>query len=292
MPQKTSWFSQYTLDYPNRDPDKISVYAVGWISIALLGLCVMFADIPAGVLLIVFFGLILTGIMLWKNPEVFKISPVRKVPWIISAYALTYIPALAFALLYWMERKWIYLSACIISALLISLLLFYILYRWQRKASMEDSLKQLEMKQDQSFSSLQEKIEKSTEDLKQKLHPDIKYEDFDKWATIPDSVDRILEVLEDEFYYSKTELKKLSRDTIRINIQTRLKENHVEYKKANNAHFYRTIDIAAELAKIFTKLQATTILAELKFIASPGNDLQRAKKQKLQRREKRRAPYA
>ena len=283
MPQKTSWFSQYTLDYPNRDPDKISVYAVGWISIALLGLCVMFADIPAGVLLIVFFGLILTGIMLWKNPEVFKISPVRKVPWIISAYALTYIPALAFALLYWMERKWIYLSACIISALLISLLLFYILYRWQRKASMEDSLKQLEMKQDQSFSSLQEKIEKSTEDLKQKLHPDIKYEDFDKWATIPDSVDWILNVLKEEFYYSKTELNKLSRDTIRINIQTRLKENHVEYKKANNAHFYRTIDIAAEMTPIFPQLPATSISAELNHIASPGNNLQRAKKLKVQR---------
>ena len=283
MPQKTSWFSQYSLDYPNRDPDKISVYVVGWISIALLGLCVMFADIPAGVLLIVFFGLILTGIMLWKNPEVFKISPVRKVPWIISAYALTYIPALAFALLYWMERKWIYLSACIISALLISLLLFYILYRWQRKASLEDSLKQLEMKQDQSFSSLQEKIEKSTEDLKQKLHPDIKYEDFDKWATIPDSVDWILNVLKEEFYYSKTELNKLSRDTIRINIQTRLKENHVEYKKANNAHFYRTIDIAAEMTPIFPQLPATTISAELNHIASPGNNLQRAKKLKVQR---------
>lgn len=283
MPQKTSWFSQYTLDYPNRDPDKISVYVVGWISIALLGLCVMFADIPAGVLLIVFFGLILTGIMLWKNPEVFKISPVRKVPWIISAYALTYIPALAFALLYWMERKWIYLSACIISALLISLLLFYILYRWQRKASLEDSLKQLEMKQDQSFSSLQEKIEKSTEDLKQKLHPDIKYEDFDKWATIPDSVDWILNVLKEEFYYSKTELNKLSRDTIRINIQTHLKKNHVEYKKANNAHFYRTIDIAAEMTPIFPQLPATTISAELNHIASPGNNLQRAKKLKVQR---------
>ena len=60
MPQKTSWFSQYTLDYPNRDPDKISFYVVGWISIALLGMCMMFANIPAGVLLIVFFGLILT----------------------------------------------------------------------------------------------------------------------------------------------------------------------------------------------------------------------------------------
>ena len=68
----SDWFSQYTLDYPNRDPDKISFYVVGWISIALLGMCVMFADIAAGVLLIVFFGLILTGIMLWKNPEVFN----------------------------------------------------------------------------------------------------------------------------------------------------------------------------------------------------------------------------
>ena len=169
----------------------------------------------------------------------------------------------------------------IVAMISLLLLLFYILYHWQRKGSIEDSLRQLQEEQNQSFSSLQEQFVKSAEELKQKLHPDIKYEDFDQWATIPDSVDRILEVLEDEFYYSKTELKKLSRDTIRINIQTRLKENHVEYKKANNAHFYRTIDIAAEMAKIFTKLQATTILAELKFIASPGNDLQRAKKQKL-----------
>ena len=53
MQKKQSWYSQYTLKYPNHDPDKISAYAVGWISIALLGACVMFADIPAGVLLIV-----------------------------------------------------------------------------------------------------------------------------------------------------------------------------------------------------------------------------------------------
>ena len=205
----SNWFSQYTLDYPNRDPDKISFYVVGWISIALLGMCVMFADIAAGVLLIVFFGLILTGIMLWKNPEVFKISPVRKVPWIISAYALTYIPALAFALLYWMERKWIYLSACIISAMLISLLLFYILYRWQRKASTEDSLKQIQEKQEQfekstgdsleqlhakteqsvsSLQVLQEQFAKSAEELKQKIHPDSKFAELDLWATVPDCV--------------------------------------------------------------------------------------------------------
>ena len=211
----SGWFSQYTLDYPNRDPDKISVYAVGWISIALLGLCVMFADIPAGVLLIVFFGLILTGVMLWKNPEVFKISPVRKVPWIISAYALTYIPAQAFALLYWMERKWIYLSACIISALLISLLLFYILYRWQRKASMEDSIKQLQIKQEQfekstgnSFEQLHAKTDRSysslldlhtqlgetAEELKKKIQPDTRYAEFDKWATVPNCLKKVLKI--------------------------------------------------------------------------------------------------
>ena len=283
MPQKTSWFSQYTLDYPNRDPDKISFYVVGWISIALLGMCMMFADIAAGVLLIVFFGLILTGIMLWKNPEVFNIKKKQNIPWMMSAYSLLYLSSVTFACFHWHDGQQRSLAMCIISAMLISLLLFYILYRWQRKASMEDSLKQLEMKQDQSFSSLQEKIEKSTEDLKQKLHPDIKYEDFDKWATIPDSVDWILNVLKEEFYYSKTELNKLSRDTIRINIQTRLKENHVEYKKANNAHFYRTIDIAAEMTPIFPQLPATTISAELNHIASPGNNLQRAKKLKVQR---------
>ena len=283
MPQKTSWFSQYTLDYPNRDPDKISFYVVGWISIALLGMCMMFADIAAGVLLIVFFGLILTGIMLWKNPEVFNIKKKQNIPWMMSAYSLLYLSSVTFACFHWHDGQQRSLAMCIISAMLISLLLFYILYRWQRKASLEDSLKQLEMKQDQSFSSLQEKIEKSTEDLKQKLHPDIKYEDFDKWATIPDSVDWILNVLKEEFYYSKTELNKLSRDTIRINIQTRLKENHVEYKKANNAHFYRTIDIAAEMTPIFPQLPATTISAELNHIASPGNNLQRAKKLKVQR---------
>ena len=330
MPQKTSWFSQYTLDYPNRDPDKISVYAVGWISIALLGLCVMFADIPAGVLLIVLFGLILTGVMLWKNPEVVKITPVRKVPWIISAYALTYIPALAFAHLYWMERKWIYLAACIISAVLISLLLFYILYRWQRKVSTEDALKHLQKEQNQSFSSLQEKIEKTTEDslkqiqekqeqfekttgnsleqlhakteqsvsslqvlqeqfaksaeeLKQKIHPDSKFAELDLWATVPDCVTRILEILVEDGFLTRKQIEKISRNTIRINLQNRLRESHAEVRHASNANFYKTIDIATEAVKEFPELQIATLLAELNLIASPGNALKRAKKSPVQR---------
>ena len=104
MPQKTSWFSQYTLDYPNRDPDKISFYVVGWISIALLGMCVMFADIAAGVLLIVFFGLILTGIMLWKNPEVFNIKKKQNIPWMMSAYSLLYLSSVTFACFHWYDE--------------------------------------------------------------------------------------------------------------------------------------------------------------------------------------------
>ena len=299
MPHKTSWFSQYTLDYPNRDPDKISFYAVGWISIALLGMCVMFADIPAGVLLIVFFGLILTGIMLWKNPEVFKISPVRKVPWIISAYALTYIPALAFALLYWMERKWIYLSACIISALLISLLLFYILYRWQRKASMEDSIKQIQEKQEQfekttgnsleqlhaktdrSYSSLLDlhtQLGETAEELKKKIQPDTRHAEFNKWGTVPNCLKKVLKILVEDGYRTQKQVDSLSFDTIRINIQKRLRDKNAEKKRDKHADFYKIVDIAEEVSNEFPELQKTMLLAELDRIASPENDLQLHKK--------------
>ena len=125
MPQKTSWFCQYTLDYPNRDPDKISFYVVGWISIALLGMCMMFADIAAGVLLIVFFGLILTGIMLWKNPEVFNIKKKQNIPWMMSAYSLLYLSSVTFACFHWHDGQQRSLAMCIISAMLISLLLLY-----------------------------------------------------------------------------------------------------------------------------------------------------------------------
>ena len=150
---------------------------------------------------------------------------------------------------------------------------------------MEDSLRQLQVEQNQSFSSLQEQFVKSAEELKQKLHPDIKYAELDRWATVPDSVTRILilEILEEEGYYSRRALAQISPDTIRIKIQKRLKESHVEEKRANNANFYKTIDIAAEATKEFPELPATTVLAELNLIASPGDNLQRAKKQKLQR---------
>ena len=283
MQKKQAWYSQYTLEYPNHDPDKISAYAVGWISIALLGACVMIADIPAGVLLVVFFGLILTGIMLWKNPTSFKIREVRKIPWILSAFALPYLSTLTFACLYWRTGERLSVIMCIISALLVSILLFYIFYRWQRRGSTEESVRQLQMIQDQAFSSLSEKIEQSAEDLKQKLHPDAKYAEMDKWATVPDSIAQIKDLLVEEGFYSRKGLEKQSWDTIRIKIQKRLKESNAEKRLANNANFYRTIDIVAEAAKEFPELPGNAILAELNLIASPGDNLQRAKKTRFQR---------
>ena len=146
MEKKQFWFSQYTLEYPNHDPDKISAYAVGWISIALLGACVMIIDIPAGVLLVMFSGLILTGVMLRKNPESFKIREVRKIPWILAAFALPYLSTLIFACLYWHNGGRLSVIMCVISALLVSILLFYIFYRWQRRGSTEESVRQLRRK--------------------------------------------------------------------------------------------------------------------------------------------------
>ena len=284
MEKKQSWYSQYTLEYPNRDPDKISAYAVGWTSIALLGVCVMFADIPAGVLLIVFLGLILTGVMLGKNPERFKIRSVRKIPWILAAFALPYLSTLAFAWLYWLHGERLSLIMCIISTVLVSMLLFYIFYRWQQRGPAEESLRQFQERQDQAFSSLNEKIERSTEDLKQKLHPDVKYSEMDKWATVPDSITLIKDLLIEEGYHSRKALEKMSWDTIRIKLQKRLKESNAEKRLANNAHFYRTIDIVAEAAKEFPEIPGNAILAELNLIASPGDNLQRARKTRFQRR--------
>ena len=284
MEKKQSWFSQYTLEYPNHDPDKISAYAVGWISIALFGACVMIIDIPSGILLAVFSGLILTGVMLWKNPASFKIREVRKIPWILAAFALPYLSTLIFAFLYWRTGERWSVIMCIISALLVSILLFYIFYRWQRRGSTEESVRQLQMRQDQAFSSLSEKIEQSAEDLKQKLHPDAKYAEMDKWATVPDSIALIKDLLIEEGFYSRKGLEKQSWDTIRIKIQKRLKESNVERKLANNANFYRTIDIAAEAAREFPELPGNAILSELNLMASPGDNLQRAKKARFQRK--------
>lgn len=295
----SDWFSQYTLDYPNRDPDKISFYAVGWISIALLGMCVMFADIAAGVLLIVFFGLILTGIMLWKNPEVFNIKKKQNIPWMMSAYSLLYLSSVTFACFHWHDGQQRSLAMCIISAMLISLLLFYILYRWQRKASMEDSIKQIQEKQEQfekttgnsleqlhaktdrSYSSLLDlhtQLGETAEELKKKIQPDTRHAEFNKWGTVPNCLKKVLKILVEDGYRTQKQVDSLSFDTIRINIQKRLRDKNAEKKRDKHADFYKIVDIAEEVSNEFPELQKTMLLAELDRIASPENDLQLHKK--------------
>ncbi len=289
---KQTWFRCYTFDYSNRDPDKISAYAVGWITIAVLGLCVMFADIAAGVLLTVVLGLILTGIMFRKNPVVFKIKNISNIPWIMASFAAIYIPTLGLALLNWQQPNWKILAVCILYTVLVSCLIFYISYRWQKNDLTEDSLSRLHEKSDRSFSviqnfqeqtqnqieELQEQIGKSTEELKQKIQPDTRYAEFDKWATVPACLKRVFDILVEDGYRTQKQVDSLSHDTIRINIQKRLRDKNVEKKHNKHADFYKIVDIANEVPNVFPELQKTMLLAELDRIASPENDLQRVKR--------------
>ena len=289
---KQTWCRCYTFDYPNRDPDKISAYAVGWISIAVLGLCVMFADIAAGVLLTVVLGLILTGIMFRKNPVVFKIKNISNIPWMMASFAAIYIPTLGLALLNWQQPNCKILTVCILYTVLVSCLIFYISYRWQKNDLTEDSLSRLHEKSDRSFSviqnfqeqtqnqieELQEQIGKSTEELKQKIQSDTRYAEFDKWATVPACLKRVFDILVEDGYRTQKQVDSLSHDTIRINIQKRLRDKNAEKKRDKHADFYKIVDIAEEVSNEFPELQKTMLLAELDRIASPGNDLQRAKR--------------
>ena len=277
----SGWFSQYTLDYPNRDPDKISVYAVGWISIALLGLCVMFADIPARVLLIVLFGLILTGVMLWKNPATFKIKNLRHIPWLMVSFATTYIPTLGLALLNWQQPNWKILAVCILYTVLVSCLISYIFYRWQKNNLTEDSLSQLHEKADRSYSSLLDlhtQLGETAEELKKKIQPDTRYAEFNRWGTVPNCLKKVLKILVEDGYRTQKQVDSLSFDTIRINIQKRLRDKNAEKKRDKHADFYKIVDIAEEVSNEFPELQKTMLLAELDRIASPENDLQLHKK--------------
>ena len=275
------FFHCYTFDYPNRDPDKISAYAVGWISIAVLGLCVMFADIAAGVLLTVMLGLILTGIMFRKNPVVFKIKNISNIPWMMASFAAIYIPTLGLALLNWQQPNCKILTVCILYTVLVSCLIFYISYRWQKNNLTEDSLSRLHEKTDRSYSSLLDlhtQLGETAEELKKKIQPDTRYAEFDKWATVPACLKRVFDILVEDGYRTQKQVDAMPQETIRINIQKRLRDKKAEKKRAKNADFYKVIDIAAETAKEFPELQPDTLLAELKLIASPENDLQRAKR--------------
>ena len=199
----------------------------------------------------------------------------------MASFAATYIPTLGLALLNWQQPNWKILTVCIIYTVLVSCLIFYISYRWQKNDLTEDSLSRQHEKTDRSYSSLLDlhtQLGETAKELKQKIQPDTRYAEFDKWATVPDCLKKVLEILVEDRYRTQKQVDAMPQETIRINIQKRLRDKKAEKKRAKNADFYKVIDIAAETAKEFPELQPDTLLAELKLIASPENDLQRAKR--------------
>ena len=81
--KKFPLFEYYTLRFPNDSPDKVSVYVVGWVCIALFGLCIALWDIPAAILTVVFLGIILTGVMLRVNFRTFQLKNPCSVPFLL-----------------------------------------------------------------------------------------------------------------------------------------------------------------------------------------------------------------
>ena len=124
-----------------------------------------------------------------------------------------------------------------------------------------------------------------TRDLKQHIRPGNISQELDHWATVPDCVNKILDMLEEDGYLGQKGRAGFPFDTVRINIQKRLKERNAEVLRSCNANFYQTMDIASEAAKEPGKYTRASFLAEFNQIASPRHDLKRMKKQEKEFRE-------
>ena len=151
----------------------------------------------------------------------------------------------------------------------------------QFEKSTGNSFEQLHAKTDRSYSSLLDlhtQLGETAEELKKKIQPDTRYAEFDKWATVPACLKRVFDILVEDGYRTQKQVDSLSHDTIRINIQKRLRDKNVEKKHNKHADFYKIVDIANEVPNVFPELQKTMLLAELDRIASPENDLQLHKK--------------
>lgn len=118
-----------------------------------------------------------------------------------------------------------------------------------------------------------------TRDLKQHIRPENISQELALWATVPDCVNKILDMLEEDGYLGHKGRAGFPFDTVRINIQKRLKERNAEVVRCCNANFYQTMDIANEAAKETDKYTSASFLAEFNQIASPRHDLKRVKKQ-------------
>lgn len=104
------------------------------------------------------------------------------------------------------------------------------------------------------------------------------YEDVDKWATVPDCVEIMVDMLEEDSLLGNQE--NFSPASARGNIQKHLRERGIEPLHASNADFYKTIDIASEAARELKKYTAGQFLKEFNVIASPRDNLRRATKNK------------
>ena len=144
-----------------------------------------------------------------------------------------------------------------------------------------NSLEQLHAKTDRSYSSLLDlhtQLGETAEELKKKIQPDTRHAEFNKWGTVPNCLKKVLKILVEDGYRTQKQVDSLSFDTIRINIQKRLRDKNAEKKRDKHADFYKIVDIAEEVSNEFPELQKTMLLAELDRIASPENDLQLHKK--------------
>lgn len=106
------------------------------------------------------------------------------------------------------------------------------------------------------------------------------YSDVDHWATVPDCVEIMLDMLREDSLPGREKSKKISSDAVRVNIQKRLREAQVESRRSANADFYKTIDIAAESVREYNRYTTEQYLKEFNVIASPHNNLRRARKKR------------
>lgn len=106
------------------------------------------------------------------------------------------------------------------------------------------------------------------------------YNDIDNWATVPDCVDVVADMLREDELQGNGNSKKFLPESVRVNIQRRLREAQAESRRAANADFYRTIDIATEAAAEYDRYTAGQYLKEFNCIASPHDNLRRARKKR------------
>lgn len=102
-------------------------------------------------------------------------------------------------------------------------------------------------------------------------------EKFDRWATVPDCVGCMIDMLREESVL-RGAAKLPNDETLRRTIQDTLAQ--ADSKRAANANFYRITDIAEAAADCCNTFTAAQYLKDFEAVSCAGNDLHRAKKSK------------